>query len=201
DVLGDILLRFRGLLEGDVVGPLQVQSVEQQLLAGRTTLLTDQQQYLQSLDSFKIEIGVPMKLSIEMDDSVLRPLMKQFRRARAIIDNELAATAAASALIPIENAPRLRAELLRLFEGTALVRGTPFARTIRARWAAWEKLSNKELNDRLEALRKESQALLDRQTDLQKLGQHLSPAEVARLKEVNSQRDLAGFERALRLYE
>ena len=37
DVLSSILLRFRGLLEGDVVGPLQVQSVEQQLLSGRAT--------------------------------------------------------------------------------------------------------------------------------------------------------------------
>ncbi len=46
DVLSGILLRFRGLLEGDIVGPLQVQSVEQQLLTGRTTLLVDQQQYL-----------------------------------------------------------------------------------------------------------------------------------------------------------
>ena len=38
DVLSDILLRYRGLLEGDMVRPLQVQSVEQQLLAGRATL-------------------------------------------------------------------------------------------------------------------------------------------------------------------
>src|SRR5204862_959870 len=77
DVLGDILLRFRGLLEGDVVGPLQVQSVEQQLLSGRAALLVDQTQYLTSLDGFKNVIGVPMKLSIEMDDAALRPLMKQ----------------------------------------------------------------------------------------------------------------------------
>src|SRR5205823_7902885 len=48
DVLVGILQRYRGLLDGDIVGPLQVQSVEQQLLAGRTTLLTDQTQYIQS---------------------------------------------------------------------------------------------------------------------------------------------------------
>ena len=43
DVLSGILLRYRGLLDGDVVGPLQVQNVEQQLLTGRSTLLSDQE--------------------------------------------------------------------------------------------------------------------------------------------------------------
>ncbi len=116
DVLSGILLRFRGLLDGDVVGPLQVQSVEQQLLAGRSTLLTDQQQYLAAVNSFKLEIGVPMGLNIELDDAVLRPLIDQFRRSRAIIENEQAAVAEASALIPVANAPKLRSEMARLFQ-------------------------------------------------------------------------------------
>jgi hypothetical protein len=115
DVLILILLRYRGLLEGDLVSPLQVQSVEQQLLTGRYTLLTDQQDVPQALNAFKLEIGVPMTLSIDMDDSELRPLLKQFRKARAIIENEQAAVREASALIALEKAPQLRAELLRLF--------------------------------------------------------------------------------------
>jgi hypothetical protein len=201
DVLSGILKRYRGLLEGDLVGPLQVQSVEQQLLAGRTTLLTDQQKYLQALDSFKIEIGVPTKLSIEMDDSVLRPLLNQFLRSRAIMDNELDAVQAAAALIPLEQAPKLRAELLRLFQKSALVKGTPFAEHIRERWAEWEKLSDKDLRSKLDDLRKEAQKLLDLQTDLQKKEQALSPADEARLKKVSSELDLGNFERALRAYE
>jgi hypothetical protein len=201
DVLVGILQRYRGLLEGDIVAPLQVQSVEQQLLAGRATLLTDQQQYLLALDSFKLIIGVPMRLHIEMDDSVLRPLMKQFRRSRAIIEDEEAAVTAASALIAPEKAPRLRAELLRLFEKSALVRGTPFAGRIRGRWADWEKLSDKELKARLEDLRKETQRLLDLQADLQKKEQALSPADRERLREAYSQTDLGNFERVLRQYE
>jgi hypothetical protein len=201
DVLSGILQRFRGLLEGDVVGPLQVQSVEQQLLSGRATLLVDQAQYLQSLDSFKLEIGVPEKLSIEMDDSVLRPLMKQFRRARAIIENEQAAVAEASALIRLEQAPRLRSELHRLFEKSTIVRGTPFAGRIGARWAAWEKLTDKEVDERLVAWSMEGKRLLDHQAELQTKGQTLSPAEEARLRVVNAERDLGTLERSLRLYE
>src|SRR5262249_43521195 len=131
DTLSDILLRFRGLLEGDLVGPLQVQSVEQQLLTGRFTLLADQQNYLQSLDAFKIEIGVPVRLSIEMDDTLLRPLVKQFRRARSIIEDEQASVAEASKFVEAEKTPQLRAAIHRLFENSPLTRGTPFARTIR----------------------------------------------------------------------
>jgi hypothetical protein len=164
-------------------------------------LLLDQQQYLSSLDSFKLEIGVPMKLSIQMDDSVLRPLIIQFRRARAIIENEQAAVAEANALLDLDKAPRVRGELLRLFQRSKLVKGTPFAGSIRGRWVEWEKLSDAELKARLAALQKEANDLLDRQADLQKMGHQLSAEEEARLKTVNSQRDVGNFERALRLYE
>ncbi len=201
DVLSDILQRFRGLLEGDLVGPLQVQSVEQQLLTGRSTLLADQQNYLQSLDAFKLDIGVPVDLSIEMDDSELQPLIRQYRRARAIIEDERAGLAAASAFIPIEKSPQLRAGLLRLFETSPLSRGTPFAGSIRARWADWEKLSDKDLAARIDALQKQIQQLLDRQAELQKNEQLLPPADQARLKALGSQLDLGLLERVLRQYE
>ena len=200
DVLSTILLRYRGLLEGDVVQPLQVQNVEQQLLSGRATLLTDQQQYLLALDSFKIEIGVPMKLNIELEDTVLRPLLMQFRRSRAIIENEQAAVTEASALIQPEKAPVLRAELLRLFQNSALVKGTEFATSIRGRWAAWEMLSKQDLDDRLQQLRNEAKKLLDLATDLQLKKQSLSPADQARTKEISALLDLGNFERNLRLY-
>jgi hypothetical protein len=200
DVLSDILQRFRGLLEGDLVGPLQVQNVEQQLLTGRSTLLADQQNYLQSLDAFKLEIGVPTTLSIEMDDTELQPLIKQYRRARAIIEDERAGLAEASALIPIEKAPQLRAALLRLYQTSPLSRGTPFARTIGQLLAEWEKLSDKDLADRLQALQKESQQLLDKQAELLKKDQALTPAEQARLRSLASQIDMGNLERLLRQY-
>ena len=115
-------------MEGDVVQPLQVQSVEQQLLAGRATLLNDQQDYLQALDSFKLEIGVPMQLNIEMDDSDLQPLIKQYRRARAITETSRLPSRRPSKLIALEMAPRLRTELLRLFQHSKVVQGTTVRR-------------------------------------------------------------------------
>jgi hypothetical protein len=201
DVLSGILLRYRGLLDGDVVGPLQVQNVEQQLITGRNTLLTDQQNVLQALDSFKIEVGVPMQLSIEMDDSVLQPLIKQFRRSRLIIENEQAAVTEATTLLAPDKAPQTRAELLRLFEKSTLVRNTPFSRKIRARWNEWEKLSDQDLKARLESQKKELNQLLDRQADLHRDSKALSNAEQSRLKMLYLQTDLGNFENALRAYE
>src|SRR5207302_2045562 len=76
-----------------------------------------------------------------------------------------------------------------------------FARTIRQRWNEWARLSIRDLDAQLEALRKETQKLLDLRAEAQRKGEPSSPAEQARLKEVNAQRDLGTFERALRLYE
>src|SRR5262249_11763570 len=123
------------------------------------------------------------------------------RRARAITKNEDVAVAEASALIALEKAPALRKELRRLFEKSVLVQGTQFARRIGPRWAAWEKLDRQELAARLDELRKETQKLLDLQADLQKKGEFLSPADQARLRAVNAERDLGNLESLLRQYE
>jgi len=201
ETLTDILKRYQGLLEGDVVAPVQVQTVEQQLLSARSNLVTDQQQYLDSLDRFKIQVGVPTALDIELDDAPLRPLLQQFRRSRTIIEQEHLASEEVSRLNTLAAAPRLRADLLRQFEESPLARGTAFAKGIRARWAAWEKLSDKELKQRLDELRKEARRLLDLQAELQAKDQVMKPEDLARLAEVNAEFDLGNFERLLRQYE
>ncbi len=200
-ILNTILQRYRGLQEGDIVGPLQLQSVEQQLLSGRSNLLNDQQQYLDAIDNFKLAIGVPTNLNIEMDDSVLRPLMKQFRRSRAIIEEEQVSVMEASNLIAPAKTPRVRAELLQLFQTSTFVRGTQFAAHIRGKVAVWEKLSDQELANRLEELRKETQEILNRQAEGQRNDQSPVLKDQIRLKELGSQSDIGNFERVLRKYE
>src|SRR5262249_37625077 len=59
----------------------------------------------------------------------------------------------------------------------------------------------KEVADRLEELRKEAQKILDRQAEAQRKGEQPNPADEARLREVNAERDIGTFEGALRLYE
>ena len=85
--------------EGGDISQLQVDQFEQQLLGGRTKLLTDQLQYLQSLDQFKLQLGLPTPLPIELDDtavpspepevSALRGSFQTIRRrqSRALCDS------------------------------------------------------------------------------------------------------------------
>ena len=200
-VLGVILQRYKGMLEGDIVGPLQVQSVEQQLLAGRSLLLGDQQQYLDAMDGFKLAIGVPTNLNIEMDDSVIRPLTKQFRRSRAVIEQEQDAVMEASRLIPLAKVPEVRNELRRLLQVSLLVKGTAFANNIRGRLAEWEKMTVQELRDRLDQIKKETQKLLDLQAEMMTKDVPFGAENQQRLKDLGSQTDLGNYERSLRLYE
>src|SRR5262249_36522833 len=88
-----------------------------------------------------------------------------------------------------------------LFTRSALVRGTTFAGKIRARWAAWEKLTDKDVKDRLDALRKDRQTLLDKKADAQVKGVPFDPADAARLEQVVSDLDLGAFEQSRGAYE
>ena len=202
-VLTGILRRFQGLLEGDIVGPLQVQNVEQQLLNGRTTLLNDQAQYLAAIDLFKVELGLPMNVTIEPDESALRPLINQFRKSRAIIEHEQAALTESATFGSLENAPRARAGLLRLFETSALSRGTRFAQTIRARWNRWrgDNWTEEKIQAELKALREKVRKLLDQQADLERMGKKLPRAAAAELARVQADYDLGNLELSLRVYE
>ena len=200
-VLSTIYDRYRGLLDGDVVGPLQVQSVEQQLLGGRYALMTDQQQYLDAIDYFKLTIGVPVDVNIEMDDSALRPLMLQFRHSRTIIEQEQAVVSEASKLILLSDVPRLRSELARQLQSSILSRSTPFGKRIKSRLESWAKLSDKEISDKLAENAKEITRLQNLQADLQREDKDLSTQQQAQLRELGSQSDLGKYEKVLRKYE
>ncbi len=70
----------KAMEEGGDISQLQVDQFEQQVLTGRSNLLTDQLQYLQSRDQFKLQLGLPTDLPIELDDAPFRPINQQFQR-------------------------------------------------------------------------------------------------------------------------
>jgi hypothetical protein len=88
-----------------------------------------------------------------------------------------------------------------MFTEAPIVRGTRFREQIIKRWAAWEKLSDKELDALLLKYAAEHRRLLDRKTDVEQTGKRLSEQEQARLKELEFEGDLGDFERGLRQYE
>lgn len=194
-------LLAQAMEEGGDISRLQTDLFEQALLARRTSLLTDQQQYLQSLDQFKLQLGVPPNVLLELDDTPFRLLNQQFQRYEDLFNQYVAAGDEPLAFGTPELVNRVRGELRRIFTTAPIVRGTPFSREIEASWGAWERLSADQINRRLAAYREELRRLQDKQTDLQVRGQTLGAADQRRLDQVSFELSLGGFEQALRDYE
>src|SRR5207237_923429 len=96
----------RAIQEGGDISQLQVDQFEQQVLGRRTTLLSDQQQYLDSLDRFKLQLGLPTNLLIELDDTPFRPLNQQYQRYEDLFNQY---EAASDALAPFGTPERTAA--------------------------------------------------------------------------------------------
>ncbi len=190
----------KAMAEGGDISEVQVQQFEQQVLTRRSNLLTDQLQYLGSLDSFKLQLGLPTALPIELDDTPFRPLNEQFQRYEDLF-NQFAAASEEPGRFSTQEPPRVRAELRRIFTTSDLVRGTRFRNQIETRWRDWEKLSDDGLQKRLEAHGEERRQLFAKRDDLLAKGQVLSDADQQRLDLLSFEIDLGKFEKRLRYYE
>jgi hypothetical protein len=199
--LEGFLALAKAMEEGGDISELQVQQFEQSLLRGRTALLSDQLQYLQSLDQFKLQLGVPTDLSIELEDTPFRPLNQQFQRYEELFKEYTQAGNAPLRFASPESVSQVRRELLRILTTSPLVSGTRFRTEIEPRWRAWEKLSADELQKRLASLRAEHRQILDRKADLETKGQSLSAAQQQRMTELEFEISLGLFESTLREYE
>jgi hypothetical protein len=191
----------RALQEGGDISQLQTDQFEQQVLLRRGSLLTDQLQYLQALDQFKLQLGLPTNLPLEQDDSPFRPLTQQFERYEELFNAFKAAGDAPLPFGTMDAVTRVRAELRRIFTGSAIVRGTRFQTQITADWGAWETLPEDDLRKRLARLGEERRRLLDRQAELEAKDQALNAADKQRLDAVEFQIVLGEFEQQLRQYE
>ncbi len=205
DKLEDFMKLFRATLEGGDIAQLQVNQLEQQLLGGYTTLYSDQQQYMDSIDRFKQQLGLPMIVPIELDDTPIRPVIEQFRRYERVI-REFADTAKLVTHAESQGKAALpetgvRAELRRLTQTAAIVQGTRFRTQIQGRWAVWERLSNEELRDRLRKYAEERRKLLDAKAAIEIEGKVFPAAQEQRLRQLTYDIDLGSLERTLREYE
>src|SRR5262249_55780399 len=160
----------KAIQEGGDISQLQTAQIEQQLLRGRTSLLQDQFQSLQSLDQFKLQLGLPTPLPIELDDAAFRPLNQQFQRYEDLFRDYDAASREAEQFGAAELVGKLRNELRRLFTESPVVRGSRFRQEIEGRWGAWEKLTVEQIDKRLAGLREERRQLLDRKTEMETKG-------------------------------
>ncbi len=199
--LEQLLKLARATQEGGDISQLQVDLFEQALLSGRKALLNDQQDYLQNLDTLKLQLGIPPDIRIDLDDEDFRPLNEHFQKYEDLFNNFKTASDEPLRFNTANQAAQLRGEMRRVFTTAPVVRGMPFSRFIEDRWAVWEKLKPEELPKRLAGYKEERRKLQDRQTDLETKGQTLAPADQERLKTLDFEIDLGEFETLLREYE
>ena len=87
--LQDALTLFENYERGGRLAPLQVGLLKQQLLQGQSQVLQSTQKYQNSVDGFKLQLGVPQNVPLELDDCVVRGLTDQLKRYdKAIKDYE-----------------------------------------------------------------------------------------------------------------
>ena len=215
--LEKFLKLYQAFREGGQQSDLQVGQVEVQLLNSRGQLLGSPQSggssgirgYLDTLDNFKLQLGLPVTVPLELDDTPLKPIRQQLGRFDELFAQVQAVELEAAKYDRNEPVAGFRKRWLALFTESPLVRGTPFAKTIGDRWAAWgpDRLTDAQRLDRWRQLREERRKLLaeraEREARNQKSPKKESdpPGESARLAALTADIELGEFEEKVREYE
>ena len=192
---------FQNLKEGGGVTELQVVQVEQNLIDARQSVLDNTRLYLDNLDGFKIQLGLPTTVPIELDDGPLKPIRRQLNRFEQVYAQLKQIEDAAGKYDITEPPARYRERWATLLTNSSLVRGTKFADDYKKTSAALRKESDDALEARLADLGEQRRKLLDAQADRQVKNTPDSPAQLAEIAAVETAADRIRFEQALRYYE
>lgn len=191
---------IKNLKEGGNSTQLQVIQAEQQLLSSLTDFLLSTRQYQDQLDNFKLQLGVPTTLPLELDDAPLRPMRLQLQKYDQLYAQLAAFEVDASRFEPDDADDRTRERWQRLLADSPLVRGTPFAQEYTAAAARLRALSDDELIEKDRALGQELQKLLDASAERQVQGTPEPPEAEAERALVETAIGFIQFEQALRRY-
>ncbi|WP_439623156.1 hypothetical protein [Gemmata sp.] len=212
--LSQLLRLYEAFREGGQQSDLQVGQVEVQLLNSRGQLLgsvnpgggggggggSGIRGFLDALDNYKLQLGLPVTVGLDLDDAPLRPIREQLTRFENIYADLAKFETLARQYNLSDPIGEFRPRWRRLLTESDLVRGTTFSRTIGARWDAWAGLTDDAFAARSADFRKQRTALLDERAKRQLANQPEPPAEVRRLAALDAELDLAAFERAVRVY-
>jgi hypothetical protein len=205
-----LLRLYQAFREGGQQSPLQVGQVEVQLLNSRGNLLGSGagnsngiRGYLDALDNYKLQLGLPMTVPLELDDAPLRPIREQLARFDELFAQARALGIDGAEYNRTEPVAEFRKRWLKLFTASPLVRGTAFAKEIEGRWATWapNKLTEDQARKRLSDLREERRKLLAERVDREVKKLPEPPGEVARLDRLSADIELGEFELRVRAYE
>jgi hypothetical protein len=199
--LEQLVRLYQNLKEGGVVSDLQSVRVELQLLQSQSTLLTQNRQYLDNLDIFKLQLGVPTNLPLELDDTPVRPIRKQLDRFDKLYAELDAFQAEIGKFNPNETTAQVRDRLRRLLTESSLARGTSFAKEYPESAARLASLTPDELTRQVNDLLARRQRLLDQRAERQLAGRPETEAESNAIDAVEAGIDRVRFEQAVRAYD
>lgn len=143
DSLSRLFRFFQAFAEGGGYSQLQVDQVEQQLNDARVTLLARQLTYQDNLDQFKIQLGVPTDLPLELDFNPLRDMKEQILRLQEL---EESYRQTVMALEKEQNNPQgqqqIRAIINRLIRESPLTDGTDMLQRFESAWGRCSALNH-----------------------------------------------------------
>jgi hypothetical protein len=191
---------YQNLEEGGVVTKLQVGRIEQQLLQGRTVVLLRTQEYIDNIDNFKLQLGIPATIPLELDETPLRPIRDQLRRIEEVYQQFLALEKLAGKFDPTEAAVAYRDRWKKLFAESPLVKDTLLAKEFPKQSEELRSKSNDELDKLTRELTGKRRKLQDDRAAKLDKGQSADP-ENRELEVLEAQLDMIFFEQSLRRYE
>ena len=197
---------------------LQVGQVEQQILTGQQAILQRRQDLQDGLDAFKLQLGVPTRVPLELDDSPLKPIQEMLTEYSRARDEFIALRSqadlyrtqyriplqalAGSAVSPIPLDVPLR-ELVGnlLLESAYAKRAKKFRAMVPERWGRWQAMTNDQIRAELKRLADENRELELLEARQQVLGQALPPADKVRLEFLPRDMAFGQLELSIRLYD
>jgi hypothetical protein len=210
ETLERYLRQYQAYREGGQLSDLQVGLVEVQMLNTRATFLGSTgttgapgsvRGYLDAIDNFKLQLGIPETVPLDLDIGPLKPIHRQLTKYERIYADVREVEDQAHNFDPKAPVNSHRPRWRRLLTESNLVKGTAFAQGIGERWDSWAKLSDDQLTLRLGELRQERTTLLDRKADRQLKGQPDPESEIKKIAQLEAEIDLAFFERTMRVFE
>ncbi|MGL4423550.1 MAG: TolC family protein [Gemmataceae bacterium] len=199
--LESTLKLFQNLKEGGGVNELQVVRVEQQLLRSRGLMLTNTRLYADLIDNFKLQLGVPTTLPLELDDEALRPMRQQLQRYEDVFTQLREFGLSVAEFRETETPAELRERWKKLLTESPLVKDVPLAKEYPTEAAALAKLTTAELNQQLAELGAQRQKFLDVRAERQLKELDESVKQLAELERLDARIDLLQFEKALQAYD
>lgn len=188
------------LKEGGSSTQLQVIQAEQQLITSRSDYLTSIRLYQDQLDNFKLQLGVPTTLPLELDDAPLKPMREQLHRFDELYAQMADFESQASQLRGIDGEDAVRQRWRTLLVESPLARGTPFAKEYEQASERLRLMPLDALTLKAKGLAEEQQKLLDAKAERQLKSLPDSSEDMAALTLIETAIDFVRFELAIRDY-